>query len=148
MLKRTVLLYLLGVFYYGGIEDGLEKVRWVGVLQRIALSYGAAAILYLVCRGRFRPLLVVCALILAGYWALFSFVPLPGETAISFAEGKNWAHYIDQHYLPGRKWDGQWDPEGLLSSLPAVATCLLASSPECSSAGNRRRPEPKSPGCF
>jgi predicted acyltransferase len=141
VLKRTALLYLLGVFYYGGIQDGLEQIRWVGVLQRIAISYGAAAGLYLLFRGRFRPLVIVCALILAAYWALLSFVPLPGETGISFAEGKNWANYIDQHYLPGRKWDGQWDPEGLLSSLPAVSTCLLGVF-----AGMLLRSETTSPG--
>ena len=60
-----------------------------------------------------------------GYWALLSFVPVPGVGAISFAPGKNWANYIDLHFLPGQKFDGGWDPEGLLSTLPAVATCML-----------------------
>jgi predicted acyltransferase len=42
-----------------------------------------------------------------------------------FEPGVNLAHYLDQKFLPGKKWDGTWDPEGLLSTIPAVATCLL-----------------------
>ena len=49
-----------------------------------------------------------------------------GAEAISFAPEKNWANYIDAHYLPGWKWESKtWDPEGLLSTLPAIGTCLL-----------------------
>ena len=42
-----------------------------------------------------------------------------------FIKGVNLAHFVDQKYLPGMKWDGTWDPEGLLSTLPAIANCLL-----------------------
>jgi predicted acyltransferase len=63
--------------------------------------------------------------LLAGYWALMTFVPVPGGTAGDFAEGKNLANWIDARYLPLRKWDGDHDPEGLLSTLPAIANCLL-----------------------
>jgi predicted acyltransferase len=52
-------------------------------------------------------------------------VPVPGVGAGSYAEGANLANWVDAQFLPGRKWDGNWDPEGLLSTLPAVATCLL-----------------------
>ena len=54
-----------------------------------------------------------------------TFVPVPGFGAGDFAEGKNLANYLDSRYLPFFKWDGDHDPEGLLSTLPAVATCLL-----------------------
>ncbi len=50
---------------------------------------------------------------------------MPGIGAGSFAKGANLANWLDTQYLPGRKWDGTWDPEGLLSTLPAIATCLL-----------------------
>lgn len=125
VVRRTLLLYALGVVYYGGIADGWDHVRWVGVLQRIALSYGAAALIYLACRRRAGPIAAVILAILAGYCLVMSLVPAPGRESVSFAEGENIANYVDQHYLPGRKWDGNWDPEGLLSSVPAVATCLL-----------------------
>ncbi len=123
--RRTALLYLLGVFYYGGIDKGWDHIRWVGVLQRIGLSYGGAGLVYLACRSRIGPMIGVCVGILLGYWALLSFVPVPGIDHISFDPGENWANYIDLHYLPGRRWDGLWDPEGILSSFPAVCTCLL-----------------------
>lgn len=123
VLKRFVLLYLLGIIYYGGISGGIEGVRLVGVLQRLALTYLAASILFI--HFRLRGMLITFFALLIGYWVLLSFVPVPGIGEISFAEGKNWANWVDMHYLPLFKWDGQWDPEGLLSTLPAVASCLL-----------------------
>src|SRR2546422_465862 len=60
-------------------------------------------------------------LFLLGYWALMTFVPVPGLGAPSLAEpGKNLAHYIDDLYMPGRRFEGT-----LLSTLAAVANCLL-----------------------
>ena len=56
---------------------------------------------------------------------LLSFVPVPGVGHPSFDEGKNLTNWIDSKYLPFFKWDGDHDPEGLLSTLPATATCLL-----------------------
>jgi predicted acyltransferase len=120
---RTALLYLLGLFYYGGFATALDQVRLLGVLQRIALSYCGASLLYLWLRP--RGLWAVFAGLLAGYWALMTFVPVPGFGAGDFAEGHNLANWIDAHYLPLRKWDGDHDPEGLLSAFPAVGTCLL-----------------------
>lgn len=120
---RTALLYLLGLFYYGGLATPLNQIRLLGVLQRIALSYCGASLLYLWLRP--RGLWAVLVGLLVGYWALMTFVPVPGFGAGDFAEGHNLANWIDAHYLPFRKWDGDHDPEGLLSALPAVATCLL-----------------------
>jgi predicted acyltransferase len=121
--RRFLILYLLGLFAYGGISGGVEKLRLLGVLQRIALCYlfGALAFLYL----KPRALVVLCVTLLVGYWALMSFVPVPGFGAGNFQEGKNLANYIDKEYLPFFKWDGDHDPEGLLSTLPAIASCLL-----------------------
>ncbi|MBI4583564.1 MAG: DUF1624 domain-containing protein [Planctomycetes bacterium] len=123
VLWRGLLLYLLGVLYYGGLAGGLEKVRLMGVLQRIALSYLFAGLLF--CAFRRRGLIASCVALLAVYWALMTFVPVPGAVAGNFTEGKNLANYIDKVYLPYHKWDGDHDPEGLLSTLPAIASCLL-----------------------
>lgn len=121
--RRALLLYALGLFYYGGIAGGPEMVRWVGVLQRLAFCYFFAglAFIYLTPRGQ----VALCAGLLAGYWALLTFVPVPGIGAAGFAEGKNIVNWFDLHYLPGRKWDVTHDPEGVLSNFPAVASCLL-----------------------
>ena len=55
---------------------------------------------------------------------MMMFVPVPGIGTGNFAEGKNLANYIDKQYLPLRKWNGDHDPEGLLSTMPAIATCV------------------------
>jgi hypothetical protein len=121
--RRSLLLYLVGIFYYGGISEGVDRIRLMGVLQRIALCHLFAGVLF--CNFRLRGLIAVSVLLLGGYWALMTFVPVPGVGAGVFAEGSNLANYVDQHYLPWRKWDGDHDPEGLLSTLPAIATCLI-----------------------
>jgi predicted acyltransferase len=123
VIYRGVALYLLGLFYYGGFAEGIERIRLMGVLQRIAISYVCAGLLF--CTFRVRGLIAACAALLVGYWALMTFVPIPEFGAGNFAEGKNLTNYIDKQYLPLRKWDGDHDPEGLLSNLPAIGTCLL-----------------------
>jgi predicted acyltransferase len=123
VLRRFVLLYLLGLLYYGGFSEGYERIRLLGVLQRLAIGYTGASLLYLYFRP--RTIAMVCIGILVGYWALLRFVPVPGFGAGDFAEGHNLTNWIDAHYLPLRKWNGDHDPEGILSNLPAIATCLL-----------------------
>ena len=123
ILRRTCLLYLLGLLYYGGVSKGFDHIRWLGVLQRLALCYGFAGICF-VYLGR-RALAVMTVALLVGYWAMLTFIPVPGFGAGDFAEGHNLTNWIDQHYLPGFKWDGDHDPEGILSTLPAFASCLL-----------------------
>lgn len=123
LLRRCILIYLLGLFYYDGMAQGFDQIRYVGVLQRIAISSFFAGICF-IHLGK-RGLCVVLATILVGYYILLAFIPIPGETEVSFGIDKNWAVWIDQHYLAGRRWFGHWDPEGLLSGIPAVASCLL-----------------------
>lgn len=123
VLRRFVLLFALGVICYGGIAEGWSQVRLGGVLQRIAVCYLFASLLFL--NTSLRGMIAAFAALLLGYWALMSFVPVPGIGAGSLAKGANLANWIDVHYLPGRKWEGNWDPEGILSTLPAIGTCLL-----------------------
>jgi len=123
LLRRAVLLFLLGIFYSDGLANCWPDVRLLGVLQRIALCYLLTGILFM--HLRWRGTVVVVVILLVGYWAWLSFVPVPDLGVVSIAPGKNWSNYLDARYLPGRKYDGAWDPEGYLSTLPAVATCLL-----------------------
>lgn len=123
LFKRALILYALGLFCYGFFSKGMDSVRWVGVLQRLAICGLAGGLSYLFMGWKARGLLV--AALLLGYWALMSRVPVPGIGAGDLAEGRNLANWIDSQYLPGRKWDGNHDPEGLLSTLPAIATALL-----------------------
>ncbi len=123
VLRRALILYALGLIFYGGINAHWNDIRFVGVLQRIAICYLFASILFL--NVDWRGLVAACVALLFGYWALMTFVPVPGVGPGSFAPDANLANWIDTQYLPGRMWDKTRDPEGLLSTLPAIATCLL-----------------------
>ena len=129
VILRGLLLWLIGIIYYGGISNGLydpetnRGVRLLGVLQRIGICYLVAGLLfiYLPVRGLVMAFLVL----LAGYWALLSFVAVPGQETVSFEAGRNITNWFDSKYLPFAKWSGTYDPEGILSTLPSIATCLL-----------------------
>ncbi|HLH56594.1 MAG TPA: DUF5009 domain-containing protein [Verrucomicrobiae bacterium] len=152
ILVRSVILYCFGLLVYGGISEGIEHVRWMGVLQRIALCYLFTSILF--CIFKPRGLAIACAGLLLGYWALTALVPVrdfnlekrhlaamnlePDSRATheqflattakvrgKYDDGLNLPQQIDFQYLPGHKWDGAYDPEGILSTLPAIGTCLL-----------------------
>jgi predicted acyltransferase len=121
--RRAAILFVLGILYYGGLSHPISDVRWLGVLQRFGLCYLAAALLFL--NFSTRALIGACAGLLVGYWVLLRFLPVPGLGAGQFAEGQNLTNWLDKMFLPGRKWDGDHDPEGYLSTLPAIASCLL-----------------------
>jgi predicted acyltransferase len=130
ILRRALILYGLGLVYYGGLAQYYEglgghwsDIRLLGVLQRISLCYLATSLMFL--NFNLRGLIAACVGLLAGYWALMIFVPVPGIGAGSYAPDANLANWIDAHYLPGHLWDETRDPEGLLSTLPAIASCLL-----------------------
>jgi predicted acyltransferase len=120
---RAAALILLGIIYNGGVSKVWPNVRLAGVLQRIGLCYLAAGLLFIYCRP--RTIAIVTVTLLLGYWALLSWVPVPGVGRGNFERAKNLADYIDMKVLPGRLHEKVHEPEGLLSTLPAIATCLL-----------------------
>jgi predicted acyltransferase len=123
VLRRALLLYVLGLIAYAGITRSWADVRVLGVLQRIALCYLLTSLMFL--NLNLRGLIAALVLLLVGYWAALTFVPVPGAGIGSFSPDANLADWIDYHYLPGRLWEVTRDPEGMLSTLPAVGTCLL-----------------------
>lgn len=126
ILRRTVLLFALGLLCNRVLQFDWENLRVAGVLQRIAVCYGCAALIAL--HTGVRGQAVVTAAILLGYWALLALVPAPGGTAGDLSPEGNLAGYLDRHYLPGKilePYYGYGDNEGLLSTIPAVATALL-----------------------
>jgi predicted acyltransferase len=123
VVRRSFLLFVLGLIYYGGVSNLWPEIRLLGVLQRLALCYLFASLLFLHLDR--RGLMIALVSLLVGYWALMTFVSIPEVGAGSFAKDANLARWIDAQYLPGLRFYGEWDPEGLLSTLPAIATCLL-----------------------
>ena len=179
VLRRGLLLFLIGIFYSGGFTNPWPDMRLMGVLNRIALAYTFAGLLF--CCFKPRTLVAICGGLLIGYWALMTFIPIrdiqlekhrlaelaeqAGDARLAesfrnmapgsptnpsvvkdspvwaatekmffattnrvtgrFDMGYNVANHFDFKHLPGKKWDLFWDPEGILSTIPAVATCLL-----------------------
>jgi predicted acyltransferase len=123
VIRRALVLFGLGVVVYGGASNYWPDIRLLGVLQRIALCYLSASLLFL--NVDWRGLAGTFVMLMVGYWALMTFVPVPGIGAGSFAMDANLANWLDAHYLPGRLFDETRDPEGMLSTLPAIGTCLL-----------------------
>jgi predicted acyltransferase len=131
---RSLLLFVLGIVYMGGVANGFENMYFAGVLHRIAVAYCFGALMFCFLgteetRGtegtkipkRFGMMVGICLALLIGYWALLTFVPVPGVGTPSLAgPGRNLAHYIDSLYLPGRHFEGT-----VLSTMAAVANCLL-----------------------
>ena len=138
---RAAVLFGLGLFLAGwplldvgdggiGLHRNLERIRVPGVLQRIAVCYLAAALLYLFATAAARRWTVV--LLLVGYWALMTLVPVPGQPGGGSIDGKDThlAAWLDRAVFGQHLWSQArtWDPEGLLSTLPALATTLLGVS--------------------
>jgi predicted acyltransferase len=124
MLWRGVKIYLLGLFLWLWPEFDFSGIRWAGVLQRISVVFVACGLLFLYTD--WKQQLKLAAGILVGYWIVMAYVPVPG---IGFPDlsvpEKNWANYLDTLLLPGVMWQKTWDPEGLLSTLPSVATGIF-----------------------
>lgn len=121
--RRCLFMFLLGMLYNGGFTNPWPEVRILGVLQRIALASLFAGILFLFFD--WRGLLASFFVLILGYWALFSFVPIPGHDTISWTVEQNWAIWVDSQFLPGRLIYQTYDPEGLLSTIPAIGTCIM-----------------------
>jgi len=121
--RRFLLLFLLGAFRDMGIADMAHGSPFSGVLQRIAWCYLFTSLLYI--HGKRKGLVVALLVILIGYWALLTFVPAPGTDAASYGKNENIVNWFDHKFLPFKE-EGQYsDPEGLLSTIPAIASCIL-----------------------
>ncbi|ACO32818.1 MULTISPECIES: heparan-alpha-glucosaminide N-acetyltransferase domain-containing protein [Acidobacterium] len=128
-LRRSVILFLLGLVVNGFPYFHFGTLRIYGVLQRIAICYLFGSLLYLLSRRVWlQALLFTTALV--GYWALMRWVPVPGYGLpgrdIPFLDpNANLVAWLDRLLLPGRLYAGTRDPEGLLSTIPAMGTLLL-----------------------
>lgn len=124
LVKRTVILILLGMVVNGALQfNGYENTRFASVLGRIALSCFFAALIYLNCK--LRTQIIWFFAILFGYWAAMMLIPVPGYGAGALTPEGNLAGYVDRILLPGKLHRKVYDPEGLLSTIPAIASAML-----------------------
>ena len=129
--RRAIIIFAIGLALNYSLVLALPSVfpglRIPGVLQRIGVCYFVAAVLFLYAQPRTRALVV--AALLVGYWILMRFVPVPGFGVpgrdVPFLHpDANLAAYLDRKFL-SHLWETTRDPEGLLSTLPTIATALL-----------------------
>jgi predicted acyltransferase len=122
--KRSAIIFALGLFLNGFPYFDLAEIRIPGVLQRIAVCYFVASIIFLKTSWRTQAFIAVSLLLV--YWVLMTVVPVPGFGAGDLGKEGNLAAYLDRWLLGRHIWKGGvvFDPEGLLSTMPAIATTL------------------------
>lgn len=124
-LRRSAIIFGLGLFLAGLPYFHLDRIRIPGVLQRIAVCYLIAAAIFLytkICGQIFFTVFF-----LALYWVLMFWYPVPGVGAGRLGVEANFARYVDGLVLTGHMWSQTkfWDPEGIISTLPAISTALF-----------------------
>jgi predicted acyltransferase len=129
VIRRAVILFLLGLVVNGFPLFHLGTLRIYGVLQRIAICFLFASLLYL-WNSRAWVAATVAVVALLSYWILMRWVPIPGigvptHSVPLLDPNQNWVAYLDRKIFPGRLYEGVRDPEGLLSNIPAMGTILF-----------------------
>lgn len=123
IVTRGLVIFGLGLFLSGFPNYDLSKIRIPGVLQRLAVCYACAAALrvFVPVKG----LVFVALALLLGYWGLLTFVPAPGGVAGDLSREGSLPSWVDRQVFGVHKYKPDYDPEGLLSTLPAIGTALL-----------------------
>jgi predicted acyltransferase len=122
---RALVIFALGLVLQGFPHYDLAHLRLLGVLQRIAISYLVAATIVTLTGVRGQAGVLIALLL--GYWALLVAVPVPGVGRGALEPDLNLANWLDFHVIGANHLlhdTGTWDPEGLLSTLGAIATTL------------------------
>ena len=129
IIRRSLILFALGIFLNGFWEYKWDTIRIMGVLQRISLTYLIASLIVLNVprKGQWA----IAAFLLIGYWLAMSFIPVPGYGMGNLTREGNLGAYCDRliigtaHLYKGDNYKGMGDPEGLFSTLPAVVSVLF-----------------------
>lgn len=123
--RRSAILYCLGLLVYLYPHFDFGTMRVMGVLQRIAICYLVASLIYLTTSVRGQILWI--AGLFASYWIMMKLIPVPGYGPGHLDVDGNFAHYIDRIVLGHHNYADTktWDPEGIVSTLPAIATALF-----------------------
>lgn len=122
--KRTILraikIFAVGISLNLLPDFNFAELRYTGTLPRIAVVFLACAFIYL--NTSFKQQCWIGASILVLYWLAMTLIPTPGIGQALLEPGVNLAAWIDSKFLPGRMWQGTWDPEGILSTFPAIVS--------------------------
>ncbi|MBM3724830.1 MAG: DUF5009 domain-containing protein [Acidobacteria bacterium] len=124
-LRRGLIIVGLGLALNLLPHFDFANLRFPGVLQRIGVCYMAATLIFLFTRWRGQ--VIALGGVLALYWGLMTLYPVPGHGAGVLSKEGNFARYFDGLLLEGHMWASSktWDPEGIVSTLPAIGTTLF-----------------------
>ena len=127
ILRRGLTLVFLGLIVSGFLKFEFETLRWPSVLGRIGLAWMFAAFFFTATGKKLWPKVAIIPVILIGYWLVSAFVHAPGvDPSIDpLTREGNIACYIDRTLLGPHCYKPDYDPEGLLSTIPAICTALL-----------------------
>lgn len=125
IIRRTAIIFILGIIMNGFPFYELSTLRIMGVLQRIAIAYLVSSIIFL--KTSLRVQVFITALLLIVYWILMMVIPVPGVGYANLDPKMNLSAFIDRLVLGKHIWyySKDYDPEGILSTLPSIATCLI-----------------------
>jgi len=127
--RRAVILILLGMFINGFPNRyNPHTLRFEGVLQRIGVCYLATSVIYFWTKARGRAAIIFACLV--GYWLVMRFVPVPGFGTPTHQiplldPDRNLTAWLDRLLFSGHLYEGTRDPEGVLSTIPAIASVLF-----------------------
>jgi len=122
--KRSIILILIGLFLNSNLLTDLPNLRWYGVLQRIGIVYFFVSLIVLKFKTKGRYIFGFS--LIAIYWILLKFIPVPGYGAGDLTQEGNIIGYVDRLiFSKEHLWLGNFDPEGLISNLTAIVTSLI-----------------------
>ena len=118
------ILFIYLLLAYSGIE-AYQDVRLPGVLQRIAIVYFVVSLLYL--KTSQKTQIITGIVLLLGYWAIMTLIPVPGIGEANLDKETNLASWLDSILLKGHMYRGTvtWDPEGILSTIPSIVNGII-----------------------
>ncbi|WP_138480845.1 acyltransferase family protein [Dyadobacter bucti] len=117
---RSLKIFAVGMFLNMLPGFDFSDLRYTGTLHRIAIVFLVCAFLFL--HTNWKQQLWTGITILVLYWLAITLIPTPGLGKVMIEPGMNIAAWVDQQYLPGKMWQGNWDPEGILSTFPSIVT--------------------------
>jgi len=125
ILRRTFILFCLGLFLNGFPFFDIATIRIPGVLQRIAVCYLFSSLIFLHFNIRGQAIWALALMLI--YWAVMVWAPVDGIGAGAYERGQNFSAWLDNLLLNGHMWvqTKTWDPEGVFSTLPAISTTLI-----------------------
>ncbi|UFH52990.1 acyltransferase family protein [Spirosoma sp. KNUC1025] len=135
IVSRSLKLFAVGMLLNLMPNFDMATIRWTGTLHRIAIVFLVCGLLFL--NTSWKQQIWIGAITLVAYWLVMTLIPTPDEGKIILEPGRNLAAWLDRKFLPGRMWQGTWDPEGILSTFPSIVTgitgmlagrCMLSSA--------------------